>query len=271
MKIFSILLACAALVAFTPAQAQGRRARSASASTSAASAEATAPKTGVRFVICSPSGVNMPSPLYVRNGKEFMAISIGSRTPSVRVKPVGGVVEFWKENPQPAAGMMSDAKAASAQAKLPAPIFKVSVPASAGSKTVCILSPNKDVEKTASLFLNEADFPKKGMHVINLSSYPLQIMTSQAGDFSDAKTSKVGVYRREDGICPANSWSFNGEKGQQVGFILSYLEKGAKAPKRLKASTFVLSEKQSVLNIVVRDPGLNRPRLMSIQLTEGKN
>ena len=48
-------------------------------------------------------------------------------------------------------------------------------------------------------------------------------------------------------------------------------EKGSKAPKRLKASTFVLSEKQSVLNIVVRDPGLNRPKLMSIQLTGGKD
>ncbi len=269
MKFFSILLACAALVAFTPAQAQGRRTRSTAAPASA-SAEASAPKTGIRFVICSPSGVGMPSPLYVRNGKEFMAISIGSRTPSARVKPVGGVVEFWKENPLPTAGMMSDTKAAGAQTKLPDPIFKVNVPASASSKAVCILSPNKDIEKTASIFLNEADFPRKGMHVINLSSYPLQIITSEKNDFSDAKTSKIGVYRREDGICPANSWSFTGEKGQQVGFVLSYYEKGAKAPKRIKSSSFMLSERQSVLNIVVRDPSLNRPKLMSIQLTDGK-
>ena len=271
MKSFYLLiLACAAVVALMPAQAQGRRNRPGKTAVPATSAEPAAPKTGVRFVVCSPTGENMPSPLYVRNGKEFTAIQISSRTASARVKPVGGVVEFWKENPMPTAGM-TDKKEKTDATKLPDPFFKVTVPGNTGSKSVCILSPNKDIEKTSTLFLNESDFPRKGMHIINLSSFPLQIVTSEKGDFSDKKEGKIGVYRREDGICPNNSWSFTGEKGQQVGFILSYSEKGAKAPKRIKASSFTVSGQQSVINVVVKDTNLNRPRLMTIQLSDDKN
>lgn len=269
MKVFSVLLFCAAVVALLPAQAQGRRSRSA-APAAAAGAEEAAPKTGVRFVICSPTGVTMPSPLYVRSGKEFKTISIGSRTPSVRVKPVGGVIEFWDQDPAPKMAE-GDKKAPKPTAtKLPEPIFSVTVPASAGSKSVCILSPNKEVKKTNALFLNEGDFPKKGMHIINLSSYPLQIITSESNDFKDKKENKIGVYHREDGICAENSWSFKGEKGQQVSFILSYYDKATKGFKRMKASTFVLSERQSMVNVVVKDTTRNMPKLMPIQIAESK-
>ncbi|MBR5888726.1 MAG: hypothetical protein IKY92_01620 [Akkermansia sp.] len=276
MKSFYLLLACAAVVAFMPVQAQGRRGRAArpssnpaaASTTTGAAAEAAEPKSGVRFVVCSPSGENMPSPLYVRSGKEFKAIHIGARSASNRVKPVGGVVEFWKENPMPTAGMDDNKKTPSADKKLPEPIFKVTVPSTASSKTICILTPSKEIEKTSTLFLNEGDFPRKGMHIINLSSFPLQITTSDKGDFSDKKESKVGVYRREDGICANNSWSFKGEKGQQVSFVLTYTEKGAKSPKRIKASTFVISGQQAVINVVVKDPKLNRPRIMTIQMSE---
>ena len=133
---------------------------------------------------------------------------------------------------------------------------------------MCILTPNKEVAKTQALFLKESDFPNKGMHVINLSSYPLQITTSESGDFKDKKESKIGVYRREDGISPDNTWSFKGEKGQTVSFVLTYSEKGAKAPKRIKASTFVISERQSMVNLVVKDAARNMPKLMSIQIAE---
>lgn len=270
MKVFSALLFCAAVVALLPAQAQGRRSRAA-APAAAAGAEEAAPKTGVRFVICSPTGVTMPSPLYVRSGKEFKTISIGSRTPSIRVKPVGGVIEFWDQDPAPKMVTDGDKKAPKPTAtKLPDPIFSVTVPASAGSKSVCILSPNKEVKKTNALFLNEGDFPRKGMHVINLSSYPLQIITSESNDFKDKKENKIGVYRREDGICAENSWSFKGEKGQQVSFILSYYDKATKGFKRMKASTFVLSERQSMVNIVVKDTTRNMPKLMPIQIAESK-
>lgn len=274
MKFFSILLVCAAAAtAIIPARAQSRRPRAARAVTTtsaapAAAAEAAEPKTGVRFVICSPAGIDFPSPLYVRSGKEFKAIHIGARTPSPRVKPVNGVVEFWEENPNPAASADDPADAKKA-VKLPPAILSVNVPANAGSKSVCILSPNKEVKKTSSVFFNEKDFPRTGMHVINLSSYPLTLTTWEKDDFSDKVEKKIGVYRRENGICDDNSWKFVGKNGQQVSFILAYSEKGAKMPKRIKASTFVVSERQSVVNLVVKDPGLNRPKLVTIQLTEG--
>ena len=280
MKFFPILLVCAAVVAFLPAQAQGRRstkrtgnttpaaAPSAPSGPSASGATAEAPKTGVRFVVCSPSGVPFPSSLYVRRGKEFKAISIGSRTPSERVAPVGGVIDFWDKDPS--AGTEGDKKPSAGAVKLPDPVFSVSVGPNVGSKAVCILSPNKELKKTNTLFLDEKDFPRKGMHIINLSSYPLQMITSESNDFKDKKESKIGVYRREDGISSSNSWSFKGEKGQQVSFILSYADQNAKTYKRIKSSTFVLSDRQSVVNVVVKDPTRNMPKLMTIQLAETK-
>ena len=281
MKFFPILLICAAVVAFSPAQAQGRRSNkrsskpapavapsvpSAPAAPSASGAEAEAPKTGVRFVVCSPAGVSFPSSLYVRSGKAFKAISIGSRNPSERVAPVGGVIDFWDKDP----GAAADGEKKSAAGKLPEPILSVEVKQGVASKALCILSPNKDVKKTNALFLDEKDFPRKGMHIINLSSYPLQVITSESNDFKDKKESKIGVYRREDGISSSNSWSFKGEKGQQVSFILSYADQNAKAYKRIKSSTFVLSDRQSVVNLVVKDQTRNMPKLMPIQLTESK-
>ncbi len=270
MKFFSILLVCAAAAAaFMPAQAQSRRSRSARTVTAAtpAAAEAAEPKTGVRFVVCSPAGIDFPSPLYVRSGKEFKAIHIGARTPSPRVKPVNGVVEFWEENPNPEASS-SDPSAAKKPVKLPPPVFSVNVPSTAGSKSVCILSPNKEVKKTATVFFNEKDFPRKGMHIVNLSSYPLVMTTWEKPDFSDKADAKIGVYRRDKGICSENSWKFVGKKNQQVSFILAYTEKGAKMPKRIKASAFSVSERQSIVNIIVKDPGLNRPKLVTIQLAD---
>ena len=280
MKFFPILLICAAVVAFSPAQAQGRRSTKRTGNTtpavapaapgapSSAGATAEAPKTGVRFVVCSPSGVPFPGSLYVRRGKEFKAISIGSRTPSERVAPVGGVIDFWDKDPS--AVTEGDKKPAAGAVKLPDPVFSVSVGPNVGSKAVCILSPNKELKKTSALFLDEKDFPRKGVHIINLSSYPLQIVTSESSDFKDKKESKIGVFRREDGISSSNSWSFKGEKGQQVSFVLSYADQAAKAYKRIKSSTFVLSERQSVINVVVKDQTRNMPKLMTIQFAETK-
>lgn len=272
MKLSSILLVCAAVVALLPAEAQGRRTRvSGGAASAAASDEEAEPATGVRFAICSPSGVNMPSPLYVQVGKKFKPIQISSRTPSMRVRPVAGKIKFWDKDPSPT-GMDDKAKkgAAPAAKALPEPIFTVTVPATAAEKSICILSPNKEVEKTQSIFLDEKAFPRKGMHVVNLSSYPLQILTSESGDFKDKKESKVGVYQRENGICENNSWSFKGSKGQKVSFVLSYMEKGSKTYKRLKASTFVISDLQSMINLVVKDPVRNVPKLMPLQIADPK-
>ena len=211
----------------------------------------------------------MPSPLYVRSGKTFKSITVGSRTPSERVKPVGGVVEFWDKDPGVAASMASDGKP-SAAVKLPEPLFSVKIGASVDSKAVCILVPNKEIKKTTPLFLNEKDFPRKGVHIINLSSFPLQIITSEKPDFKDKKESKIDVFLPENGIGSANSWRFKGEKGQLVNFVLSYADKATKSYKRLKASSFTLSDRQAVLNVVVKDQTRNIPKIMTIQLSEAK-
>ena len=86
-KIISLL--AAAFLAFVPANAQSSR---------AAAAEAAAPKTGIRFVVCSPTNAKLPSPLYYQTGKEFKPVRIGGRTPSPRIKPIGGKVCFWDQD-----------------------------------------------------------------------------------------------------------------------------------------------------------------------------
>ena len=103
---------------------------------------------------------------------------------------------------------------------------------------------------------------------ILLSSFPLIVATSDSPDFKDKKESKIGVYRREDGICANNSWSYKGQNGQAIAFILSYVDKDAKMPKRIKASTFVISDRQAVINLVMKDATRNVPKLLSIQLAE---
>lgn len=274
MKFLSALLLCAA-IAFMPAQAQSKRSKSraakpAAAAPAAAPAAAAAPKAeevpqnGIRFVVCSPSGLSIPSPLYVQDGKEFKALVLGSRTPSQRMRPVGNTINFWDEDPS----KIKADEATGKKPEMPEPVFSIKVPTGLGSKTVCLLSPNKDLKKTAALFLNEKDFPRKGMHLINLSSFPLILAISESPDFKDKKESKIGVYRREDGICENNSWSFKGKQGQVVSFILSYQDKGSKLPKRIKASSFVISERQAVINLVLKDATRNVPKLMTIQLAE---
>ena len=269
MKFFSILLICAAAVAaIMPAEAQSRRRGSSRPAAAKDDAEPKEAKTGIRFVICSADKVDLPSPLFARTGKVYSEVRIGARKPSVRLKPTNGVVNFWDKNPNPAADLEAQNPGKKNETELPEPTMSIRVPAGISNKAICILSPHTDPKKTQAVFLNEQDFPRSGMHIINLTAYPLTLTTWENPDFSDKKESKIGVYRREDGICPNNSWSFKGEKGQTVAFVLTYTEKGAKAPKRLKASTFVISERQSMINIVVKDPTRNMPKLMPLQIAE---
>ena len=132
MKTVSLVLLCATLLTLSPAYGQGRRSRvKPSGAAPAAAAAEEAPKTGVRFVICSPAGTTMPSPLYVQTGDDtFKAINIGARTPSMRVKPIGGVVKFWDKDPSAEAMGEDDkkkkpaAKAALCMSSLEKSLFK---------------------------------------------------------------------------------------------------------------------------------------------------
>lgn len=267
MKTIALFLAVA--LAASPLFAQGR---AAAAPAGAAEAEAAAPKTGVRFVIVAPDGGSLPSPLFCKQGKGYKEIKIGARTPSVRVKPEGGVVNFYKEDPTPAtAGDKGAASAAAAdKVKLPDPVLSISVPGGS-SKMLCIVVPNKEGGKPQTFFLQEKDFPKKGVHIINFTSNKLVMSLSAKGDFSDKKDSVIGVFKRDAGITAENSWTFKGENdGDSMAFKLSYLPKDGKGEKDLKmlrASKFVVSSRQSQINIVVKSGGDREMlKLMPIQL-----
>ena len=262
MRIATFITCCAALLAAAPLYAQSK-ASAAAADTK----EAAVPKSGVRFVICSPSNAQLPSPLYYKSGKDFKTVNISSRVPSRRIRPEGGKVEFWDENPAEAA---ADSKEKGDKKKLPKPALSIEVPAG-GGKLLCIVVPGKDLSQTQTYFLKESDFPKKGMHIINFSSYPLKMVVSEKGDFSDQVEKTVGVFRRDEGISQNNTWSYVGEEaGKSIAFALMYKDKDAKEFKRLKASMFSISGRQAQINMVVKDGARNAPKLLSIQLMEDK-
>lgn len=250
------------MLAAAPLHAQSR------ASSADAPKEAAVPKSGVRFVICSPSNAQLPSPLYYKAGKEFKSVNISSRVPSRRIRPEGGKVEFWDEDPTEVAAAKDKEKGS--KKKMPEPILSIPVPGGSG-KMLCIVVPGKEVSRTQTYFLKESDFPKKGMHIINFSSYPLKMITSEKGDFSDPSEKTIGVFRRDEGISANNTWSYVGEEaGKSVAFALMYKDKDAKEFKRLKASQFAISGRQALINMVVKDAARNAPKLLSIQLVEDK-
>lgn len=266
MKIAAFALFFAAAFAAAPLYAQ-----SASA---AAAAQETNAKTGVRFVIVAPEGGTLPSPLFCKMGKVYKEIKIGSRVPTARVRPEGGVINFYKENPVPDAGFKGDGAAkptAADKAKLPEPLFSVEVPGNA-SKMLCIVVPNKEGKKPQTFFLDEKDFPTGGMHIINFSPNKLQMVTSAKQDFSDAEKKVIGVFKRDAGVSPDNSWSYKGEVGKPVSFKLSFLPKDGKGEKDLRliaASAFTTSDRQSQINVVVKVAGNNeRLKVMPLQLMD---
>lgn len=257
MKIATFVACCAAVLAAAPLCAQSR------AGAVDAAKEAAMPKSGVRFVICSPTNAQLPSPLYYKSGKDFKTVNISSRVPTRRIRPEGGKVEFWDEDP-------AEAKDKEDKKKMPKPVLSIEVPAG-GGKLLCIVVPGKEISQTQTYFLKESDFPKKGMHIINFSSYPLKMITSEKGDFSDQVEKTVGVFRRDEGISKNNTWSYVGEEaGKSVAFALMYRDRDAKEFKRLKASMFSLSARQAQINMVVKDGTRNAPKLLSIQLMEDK-
>ena len=262
MKIATFIACCAAVLAAAPLYAQSK-----ASSTAADTKEAAVPKSGVRFVICSPSNAQLPSPLYYKSGKDYKTVSISSRIPSRRIRPEGGKIEFWDEDPAEAAAA---AKEKGEKKKEPKPVISIEVPAG-GGKLLCIVVPGKELAQTQTYFLKESDFPKKGMHIINFSSFPLKMVLSEKGDFSDPVEKTVGVFRRDEGISKNNTWSYVGEEaGKSIAFALMYKGKEDKEFKRLKASRFSVSGQQAQINMVVKDGTRNIPKLLSIQLMEDK-
>ncbi len=268
MRIATFVACCAALLAAAPLYAQSRAA-------TGAQSEATAnARNGVRFVICSPGGATLPSPLYYRVGKEFRTVSIGGRIPSQRIRPIDGKVDFWEDDPSGAAdgAKTKGSKATAATKELPKPALSIPVPDS-NEKLLCIVVPGENIKKTQTYFLKEKDFPAKGLHIINFSSFPLRMTTSIKGDFSDKQDSNIGVFRRDEGISKNNTWSYVSEEDNSkatVAFMLAYKTKDAKEFQRLRVSRFTVSSKQAQISVIVKDPTRDIPKMLSIQMVEGK-
>lgn len=264
MKFFPFLIAAAAVLVAAPLSAAPK---ASAAGADMGEEDAAAPKTGVRFVICAPDGATLPSPLFYKSGKaSYKSVSISARTPSPRIRPENGVINFYGSDPS---AIEAAAKAEKKEAKLPEPVL--SIPVNGTGKQLCIVVPSKDPKaKPQTFFTKESAFPKGGMHIINFSSYPLRMTLFSKPDGSDKKEQSIGVFHRDKGICEENTWSFNGENGTTVSFILAFKSKEAKDFKNFKSSKFVVTDRQSQINIVVKDPTRETLKLLSIQLTDDK-
>ena len=274
----------AALVAAAPVQAQSsaRGKKDAAAQTEA--------KTGVRFVICSAANIKVKSPLWYKvSDEEADTVSISSRTATPRIKPMGGKVVFYEDNPIPPETDGKDKDGKAEKWKEPKVVFTVDTKGAA-SKAFCIVMPESET-KVETIMLSESDFPKKGVHLINLSKKNVKISTSAKGDFSDAKVTLLKGGNTKS-VNDSNKWSLVGANhGDQLAFQITY--EGVKEQRArgtggktlkdangkirkekvrteitLRRSKFVVSERQSLISILVDDPARDGVKLLSIQLAD---
>ena len=270
----------AALVAAAPVYAQSSSRGKKAGQEQSEQKEA---KTGVRFVICSAQNVKVKSPLWYKvSDEEAKTVSISSRTATPRIKPIGGKVVFYEDNPIPpeeeATGKSQGEK--KEKWKEPKVVFTVDTKGAA-AKSFCIVMPESET-KVETIMLSESDFPKKGVHLINLSRKNIKISISEKGDFSDSKTTLLEGGNTKS-VNKSNTWSLVGANhGDQLAFQISYVgekekrtrENGVTKKKKIKAdilvrrSKFVVSERQSVISVIVDDPKRDGVQLLSIQLTD---
>lgn len=274
----------AALVAAAPVQAQS------SARGKKDAAAQTESKTGVRFVICSAANIKVKSPLWYKvSDEEADTVSISSRTATPRIKPMGGKVVFYEDNPIPPETDGKDKDGKAEKWKEPKVVFTVDTKGAA-SKAFCIVMPETET-KVETIMLSESDFPKKGVHLINLSKKNVKISTSAKGDFSDAKVTLLKGGNTKS-VNDSNKWSLVGANhGDQLAFQITY--EGVKEQRAkgtggktlkdangkirkekvrteitLRRSKFVVSERQSLISILVDDPARDGVKLLSIQLAD---
>lgn len=285
MKYQTLSLALAALLALTPAYAQSSRRTARGGGASPAAAAEEAPKSGVRFVICAPTGGKLPSPLYYKAGTSkgvatYKKATISGRIPTQRIKPEGGVIKFYDQDPTPSADETSGARrpAKPADTALPEPVMVVEVPASAGSKSLCVVMPGDTPAKSKTFFLSEDEFPTKGVHIINLSRRPVSIYTSTTNDLANAKPEKIGPYNKDKAtVGNHNSWHFtSGQHGDQVAFRITTVQvrEDKKTGKKtslevgLRTGKFTYSERQGQVNVIVNDGKSDHLKLMTIQMSK---
>lgn len=247
--------------------------------------EAAEAKSGVRFVICSAENARVKSPLWYKVSKDKAAtVTISARTATPRVKPMNNAVTFYESNPIP-----PEDKEEAKKWEEPKVVFTVNTQ-DAPSKAFCIVKPLEG-GKVETILLDEKEFPKNGVHLINLSKKKVKIATSEKGDFSDEKVKvlKGGIL---DSVTNDNKWSLSGvEHGAQLAFSISYegVKKERKKDKKgktvkddkgkpvmhevkaevlLRRSKFAVSGNQSQISVIVDEPAANGVKMLSIQLAE---
>lgn len=285
MKYTAFSLLMAALVASAPVYAQSSSRGSKARQEQSEDQES---KTGVRFVICSAQNIKIKSPLWYKvNDEEAKTVTISSRTATPRIKPKGGKVVFYESNPiPPKEDGKKDGKAEKWQE--PKVVFSVDTKGAA-SKSFCIVMPESET-KVETIMLSESDFPKKGVHLINLSKKDIKISISKKGDFSDAEVTLLKGGNTK-GVNSSNKWSLVGAShGDQLAFQITYTgekeqrvtdkkgqtkKEGGKVVKKkvktdipLRRSKFIVSERQSFISIIVDDPKRDGVQMLSVQLAE---
>ena len=229
------------------------------------------PKNGVRFVICSPTDQHVPSPLYVRVGREYLPVVITSRTPTPRLKPDGGVIKFYEKPP---------VKKDSNDKTEEQPYITVTIPKDSGHKCICIVQPSQKGDTTPkTYFLPESDFKKGGIHVINFTSTPLRMVVDPTGEF-DGKEKKFNISPRPKdagsklSTSDSNVWSYMGKgMSENVSFILQTSPTAQNSEgTRIRAGVFMTMNDASQISIVVKHPTLPHAfRMLSVQCSEASD
>lgn len=229
-------------------------------------------RTGVRFVSSPTVGASLPSQLYYKGKKNvFHEISIGSRVPSPRVRPVAGKIYFWTEMPVVEEDDSTKPKTAkNAQVKIPEPDLSITVP-SGMENALCILQalPKKegsDKILAKTTFISPREMPESGQFVLNLTNYNFVMTTSLSGDFTDKKSVRISACKNPNVASRSNMWAFKGKRGEEVSFVLACKYPDKKSLTRIRSSRFVISDRQAQLSVLLKDPRNNRVKMVSFQV-----
>lgn len=218
------------------------------------------PSHGVRFVICSPTGERVPTPLYAKVNKDYLPIRISSRMPTPRLAPIEGKISLYTKAPS------------AKTEKTDTPYLTLTVPKDYRSKSLCVVMPNKEGKVEKSFFMKESEFVKGGIYIINLSHVPLEMTTSDTGEFGDEKKTKkieagsgIKHVSKED----ENVWSYVSKADRKrISFILNAKPMGI-PPVRIKAGAILTNKNATQVNFVVDHPTLkNSYKLLSVQYSD---
>lgn len=242
----------------------------------AADGEFKFPSHGVRFVICSPTNESLPAPLYVKVSKQYVPVHISPRMPTPRIAPEKGMVHFYEKKPDAKSKSTGGSERRSAGHKEAVqPYLSIEVPANLNNKSICVVQPKKDGGDPTISFISESDFTKGGVYVVNLTSTPLEMITSATGAFAgEEKKARIApgkpqlLISRND----ANVWGYQGSKKNKdrVPFALRTIPSGPKAEsRRISASVLQTLPTMTQVSFVVNHPTLKGSfKLISIQFSD---